>query len=107
RDRTLSAAIGIEADELAWALNDRIPLFIRTPRAGTPDLSGARSMAAGQTDLAPTLLALLGIDPAPLPYVGRNLLGQPDNPPIVPLVLISTASCPNSATINNWPTAAA
>ena len=30
---------------------------------------------AGQTDFAPTLLALLGIDAAPLPYVGRNLLG--------------------------------
>ena len=35
-------------------------------------------MPAGQTDFAPTLLALLGIDAAPLPYVGRNLLGAPD-----------------------------
>jgi len=45
--------------------------------------NGARSNAAGQTDFAPTLLALLGIDPAPLPYLGRNLLGGPDDPPIV------------------------
>ena len=46
-------------------------------------VTGARSHAAGQTDFAPTLLALLGIDPAPLPYLGRNLLGGPDDPPIV------------------------
>jgi hypothetical protein len=37
----------------------------------------------GQSDFAPTLLALLGIDPAPLPYVGRNVLGRPADPPIV------------------------
>jgi hypothetical protein len=45
-------------------------------------LSGARSRPAGQTDLAPTLLGLLGIDPAPLPYVGRNLLGISDDRPL-------------------------
>jgi len=37
-----------------------------------------RSTPAGQTDFAPTLLALLGIDATPLPYVGRNLLGVAD-----------------------------
>jgi hypothetical protein len=46
-------------------------------------LRGPLSIAAGQTDFAPTLLALLGIDPAPLPYVGRNLLGEPDDPPVL------------------------
>jgi arylsulfatase A-like enzyme len=46
-------------------------------------LHGNRPLAAGQTDFAPTLLALLGIDPAPLPYAGRNLLGQPGDPPVV------------------------
>jgi phosphoglycerol transferase MdoB-like AlkP superfamily enzyme len=38
---------------------------------------------AGQTDFAPTLLALLGIDPARLPYAGRNLLGAPGDTPIL------------------------
>jgi hypothetical protein len=45
-------------------------------------LIGARAMPAGQTDLAPTVLALLGIDPAPLPYLGRNLLGAADDRPV-------------------------
>ena len=39
-------------------------------------------MPAGQTDLAPTVLALLGIDPAPLPYLGRNLLGAVGDRPV-------------------------
>lgn len=39
-------------------------------------------MPAGQTDLAPTVLALLGIDAAPLPYLGRNLLGAAADRPV-------------------------
>jgi hypothetical protein len=39
-------------------------------------------MPAGQTDFAPTILALLGIDPAPLPYLGRNLLGVDGDRPV-------------------------
>src|SRR5262249_22558428 len=69
-------------DEASWTLRDRVPLFVRVPSAAA-SLRGARGLAAGQTDMAPTLLALLGIDPAPLPYVGRNLLGDPDNAPVV------------------------
>ena len=45
-------------------------------------MSGARARPAGQTDLAPTVLALLGIDPVPLPYLGRNLLGATINRPV-------------------------
>jgi hypothetical protein len=36
---------------------------------------------AAQIDLAPTVLAL-GIDPAPLPYLGRNLLAAPEDGPL-------------------------
>lgn len=46
------------------------------------ELIGARTMPAGQTDFAPTILALLGIDPAPLPYLGRNLLGVAGDRPV-------------------------
>jgi phosphoglycerol transferase MdoB-like AlkP superfamily enzyme len=93
RDRTHAKDIGIGADEISWALNDRVPLFVRLPGPRNlpdpdprdpPGLRGARSAPAGQTDMAPTLLALLGIDPGPLPYVGRNLLASVDAPVMRP-----------------------
>ena len=70
-------------DEASWMLRDRVPFFVRVPGGAVGALHGNRPLAAGQTDFAPTLLALLGIDPAPLPYAGRNLLGQPGDPPVV------------------------
>jgi phosphoglycerol transferase MdoB-like AlkP superfamily enzyme len=101
RDPSLSRTIGIGVDDSAWALNDRIPLFIRVGAGGAgqagragrageagragwegQDLIGARPRPAGQTDFAPTILALLGIDAAPLPYLGRNLLGAADDRPV-------------------------
>jgi lipoteichoic acid synthase len=83
RDPGLARTIGIGTGDAAWELNDRVPLLVKVP--GQPPggpLTGELALPAGQTDFAPTLLALLGIDPARLPYVGRNLLGQPDDRPI-------------------------
>jgi len=80
RDAALARTIGITADEAAWTLNDRIPLFVRVPIGSGETLRGERATPAGQTDVAPTLLALLGIDPVGLPYLGRNLLGSPTGP---------------------------
>jgi lipoteichoic acid synthase len=82
-DRSLAATIGIGTAAAAWEQNDRIPLLVKVPGHAGGRLSGPLSLPAGQTDFAPTLLALLGIDSAPLPYVGRNLLGNPDDPPIL------------------------
>jgi lipoteichoic acid synthase len=82
RDPSLAATIGIGTGDAAWEQNDRVPLFVKVPGQASGRLMGVLSIPAGQTDFAPTLLALLGIDPAPLPYVGRNLLGNPDDPPI-------------------------
>jgi phosphoglycerol transferase MdoB-like AlkP superfamily enzyme len=93
RDRVHAKDIGIGADEISWTLTDRVPLFIRVPppshappatSVAEAGLSGTRDEPAGQTDFAPTLLALLGIDAAPLPYVGRNLLGGVDVPVVRP-----------------------
>ncbi len=87
-DAPSAAVIGVGGDPIggaaAWALSDRVPWFVRVP--GAVDLSaatGAEARSAGQTDFAPTLAALLGVDPAPLPWMGRNLLGTPGNPPVV------------------------
>jgi lipoteichoic acid synthase len=79
----LARLIGLAPDESAWEMADRVPLFVRLPGATPTVLRGTRAIPAGQTDFTPTLLALLGIDPAPLPYVGRNLLGEPDDPPLL------------------------
>jgi lipoteichoic acid synthase len=81
RDAELARTIGIDADEAAWNLNDRVPLFVRVP-VQAAEWRGARSETAGQTDVAPTLLALVGIDAAELPYVGRNLMGAPGDGPV-------------------------
>jgi phosphoglycerol transferase MdoB-like AlkP superfamily enzyme len=81
-DAALASLLGIGgpendiAVEAAWMQTDRVPLFIRAP-----GLRGVRATPAGQTDVAPTPLA--GIDPAMLPYVGRNLLGAADAGPVV------------------------
>src|SRR5262249_42605767 len=60
RDAAMARTMGIGADDAAWALNDRVPLFVRVPGVELPH---AVDRPAGQTDFAPTLLALLGIDP--------------------------------------------
>jgi phosphoglycerol transferase MdoB-like AlkP superfamily enzyme len=84
RDAALAQAIGIGGDEVSWTLNDRVPLFIRTgvAEAAASGLAGELTLPAGQTDFAPTILSLLGVDAAPLPYVGRNLLGAAGDVPV-------------------------
>jgi len=83
RDAALSRRIGIASDDVAWEIADRVPLFVRVP--APPDGGAGRriDLPAGQTDFAPTLLGLLGVDASRLPYVGRNLLGAPGDSPIV------------------------
>jgi lipoteichoic acid synthase len=82
RDPGLAKRLGIDSDTASWELNDRVPFLLKLPTHIYVPLKGLRSIAAGQIDFAPTLLALLGIDPAPLPYGGRNLLGTPGDPPV-------------------------
>ncbi len=77
----IAAAMGVKRDAPGWYLSQEVPLFIRVP--GAEGLAGERTTAAGHVDVAPTLLALLGIDPAPHPFVGRNLLGEPGPGPVL------------------------
>jgi lipoteichoic acid synthase len=83
RDAALAKTIGVGSDEASWMLNDRVPLFIRAGgHAAAADLAGERMQPAGQTDFAPTILSLLGVDATALPYVGRNLLGGAIDSPV-------------------------
>ena len=81
-DDATARLVGIGRTDAAWAAADRIPWFVRLPGR---DGDGPRidDVPAGQTDFAPTLLGLLGIDAAPLPYMGRNVLNAPDDTPVL------------------------
>jgi phosphoglycerol transferase MdoB-like AlkP superfamily enzyme len=80
-EEPLARTLGFGQHVFDWTMQDRVPLIIRVPGAGAP--VGEQTRIAGQTDLAPTLLALLGVDPADMPFVGRNLLGEPGSGPVV------------------------
>jgi len=107
----IAAAIGVVHDATGWYLSQQVPLVIRLPGADTPTDARARTshplsaatgdaenltrlttqageirgltLPAGHADVAPTLLALLGVDPAPYAFTGRNLLGSPGSGPVV------------------------
>jgi hypothetical protein len=77
----VASAMGATHDAAGWYLSQEVPLFIKVP--GVDLLRGERTVPAGHTDVAPTLLALLGIDPASFAFVGRNLLGDHGDSPVV------------------------
>jgi phosphoglycerol transferase MdoB-like AlkP superfamily enzyme len=76
-----ASAMGAPHDTVGWYLSQEVPLFIRVPGVEWP--SAERVVPAGHIDVAPTLLALLGVDPAPYPFLGRNLLGDHGDRPVV------------------------
>ncbi len=78
-DPQLAELAGIRSDIVGWKLADAVPLMIRVP--GLP--GRVLDRPAGHVDVAPTVLALLGIDPAGYAFVGRNLLGVPGSGPVL------------------------
>ena len=72
-------ALGFPNDLAHWTAAERVPLAIRIP--GSRPVRIDRPV--GQLDFAPTILGILGIDAAPMPFVGRNQLGQPGDEPII------------------------
>ena len=52
----------------------RVPFLIWLP--GAQSASGRHQMPAGQVDIAPTLLSVMGADPSTGAFLGRNLLGE-------------------------------
>jgi phosphoglycerol transferase MdoB-like AlkP superfamily enzyme len=77
----VASAMGATHDAAGWYLSQEVPLLIKVP--GVDLLRGERAVPAGHTDIAPTLLALLGVDPASYAFVGRNLLGNHGDRPVV------------------------
>ena len=72
----VSATTGIPMRSPNWYESDRVPFAL-----AIPGVSGARhSIPAGHTDIAPTILAVLGIDPGRYAFVGRNLLARDLDP---------------------------
>ncbi len=78
-DPQLAELAGIRPDTVGWELADAVPLMIRVPGLGGRVLD----RPAGHVDVAPTVLALLGIDPSSYAFVGRNLLGEPGSAPVL------------------------
>jgi len=77
----IAAAMGFPGDATGWYLSQRVPFVVRVHGLGAP--SELVRVPSGHSDVAPTLLALLGVDPAPFAFVGRNLLGTPGPGPVV------------------------
>jgi phosphoglycerol transferase MdoB-like AlkP superfamily enzyme len=81
RNRQQAAVVGLASDELGLVLHDRVPVIIRVPGTDVP--KGILDVPTGLADVPPTLAALLAVDPAPLPWLGRNLLGAPADEPVL------------------------
>lgn len=77
----IAEALGTSHDAAGWYLSQQVPLLIGIPRSSAPN--EALDRPAGHADVAPTLLALLGVDPGPYAFTGRNLLGTPGTGPVV------------------------
>ena len=75
--------LGIGEGEVPWMLADRIPLFVRVPGLTDGVPASVLEAPGGQVDIAPTVLSLLGVDAAGLPWTGRNLLADPADRPVL------------------------
>ena len=77
----LPPLVGVSPEDSwnVWALEHRVPLLIRLPHGADAAIV---SDAAGQLDIPPTLLALLGVPSAGEVMLGRDLLG-PGEPLVV------------------------
>ena len=81
RDELFSERFGVDSATPATLLFRRVPFAVWVP--GSHRSGPSIGWSAGQSDIPPTLLALFGLDPARMAYVGRNLLGSPGARPAV------------------------
>ncbi len=78
-DSEVAHTLGFSNDLAHWTMAERVPLMIRVPG----DRPTKVTKTIGQVSFAPTVLGLLGVDPAPLPYVGRNALSDIGDEPVI------------------------
>jgi lipoteichoic acid synthase len=71
--RQLGVALPANPTLARWSLHHRLACLIHLPGDA---LAGPRQVAAGQLDVAPTLLGLLGFDTSNLVTFGRDVLGE-------------------------------
>jgi phosphoglycerol transferase MdoB-like AlkP superfamily enzyme len=77
----IAEVIGYPQNNIGWYLSQEVPFMLAVP--GMEASGGERTISTGHTDVAPTLMALLGLDPAAYAFVGRNLLGEPGDFPVI------------------------
>jgi len=77
----LADLVGQPHDAAGWYRSQRVPLLVRVPGDTAP--TGAVDRPGGHVDVAPTVLSLLGVDAGPLPFLGRNLLGDAGDEPVI------------------------
>jgi phosphoglycerol transferase MdoB-like AlkP superfamily enzyme len=75
-----SSVVDLGSTTAERILNRRVPVVMWSPSAGAP--RGEVDIPIGLVDLPPTIAALLGVDPGDLPWLGRNLFGQPEEGPV-------------------------
>ncbi len=76
-DNQLFSSLGLEVCDFSMSqINGRVPLIIHMPE---DKYAGIYNQPAGQVDLAPTLLHLLGVRADNLHMMGRNMLAEDTN----------------------------
>jgi len=77
----IAELMGVSSDQIGWYRSQRIPLIIKAPqRLG---LTKIVNRPSGHVDVAPTIAGLLGIDSSAFAWMGRNVLGDIGEVPVV------------------------
>jgi len=77
----IAGLMGVSSGQIGWYQSQRVPLIIKAPQ--TLGLTEVIDRPAGQIDVAPTVAGLLGVEGSRFAWMGRNLLGNSGDAPVV------------------------
>lgn len=77
----IAELMGVSSDQKGWYQSQRVPLIIKAPQS--LGMTGEVEAPAGHIDVAPTVANLLGFDASQFAWMGRNLLGDAGDAPVV------------------------